>query len=80
MLRFGHLQALAEEAGSLRQALEDRKLVERAKGAVIQRNSVGEEEAFLRLRKLASHRNCKLIEVAREVLAADEVFQQAEDR
>jgi response regulator NasT len=74
MLRFGHFQALAKEAADLRQALEDRKLIERAKGAVIKRAGVDEDEAFRRLRKLASNHNQKLADVARQVLTADEIF------
>jgi response regulator NasT len=77
LLRFGHFQALAKEADSLRQALEDRKLVERAKGAVMKRLGVGEEEAFRRLRGFARSRNRRLAEVARDVLTAEELFRQA---
>jgi AmiR/NasT family two-component response regulator len=76
MLRFGHFQTLAAEAASLRQALEDRKLIERAKGTVMRRLRVDEEEAFRRLRKLASVQNRKLVEIARDVGAAEEVFRQ----
>ena len=74
MLRFGHFQALAKESADLRQALEDRKLIERAKGAVTRRLGVDEEDAFRRLRKMASDRNRKLAEVAQQVMAAEEVF------
>jgi response regulator NasT len=75
VLRFEHFQQLSKEASTLRQALEDRKLIERAKGAVMRRSGVGEEEAFRRLRKAASEQNRRLVEVAQEVLAAEEVFQ-----
>jgi AmiR/NasT family two-component response regulator len=78
MLRFGHFLALAKEAASLRQALEDRKVIERAKGAVMKRMGLDEEEAFRRLRKLASDRNRKLIDVARDIVAAEDVFRQME--
>jgi two-component system, response regulator PdtaR len=74
MLRFQQFLTLAREAADLRQALEDRKLVERAKGAVMRRVRVDEEEAFRRLRKLSSTTNRKLTEVARDVLAAEDVF------
>ncbi|HZU36666.1 MAG TPA: response regulator [Gemmataceae bacterium] len=76
MLRFSHFQTLAQEAADLRQALEDRKQIERAKGAVMKRVGVDEEEAFRRLRKLASDQNRKLIDIARQVGKADEVFRQ----
>jgi AmiR/NasT family two-component response regulator len=78
MLRFGHFQALAREATDLRQALEDRKLIERAKGAVVKRVGVDEDEAFRLLRMWSSNHNTKLAEVARRVTAADEIFQELE--
>jgi response regulator NasT len=74
MLRFRHFQALAKEAQDLRQALEDRKVIERAKGALMKRLRVDEEEAFRRLRSFASEQNVKLVEVGRRILAAEEVF------
>ena len=77
--RFREFQGVAREAAELRQALEERKLVERAKGAVMRRLHVDEEEAFRRLRKLSSKRNRKLVEVAREVLDAEGVFHQLDD-
>jgi response regulator NasT len=78
MSRFRHFQALAKEATDLRQALEDRKVVERAKGAVMRRLRVDEEEAYRRLRKLASNGNHKLAEVAHRLLDAEEVFRDLE--
>ena len=74
MMRFDHFQALRKETADLRQALEDRKLIERAKGIVVRRLAVEENEAFRRLRKLASNKNLKLVEVARQILASDELF------
>jgi response regulator NasT len=74
MLRFQHFQALSREAADLRQALEDRKVIERAKGALMRRLRVDEEEAFRRLRKLASGENLKLVDLSHRILAAEEVF------
>jgi AmiR/NasT family two-component response regulator len=74
MSRFRHFVDLAKEAAETRQALEDRKIIERAKGIVVKRTLVDEEEAYRRLRKLASDRNSKLVEVARMVVAAEEIF------
>jgi len=76
MTRFQSWQALRKEAADLRQSLEDRKLVERAKGVVTRRVGVPEAEAFRRLRKFASDHNRKLADVAREVLGAEEVFEK----
>jgi response regulator NasT len=74
MQRFGQFLALAKEASDLRQALEDRKLIERAKGVLMKRLQVSEEESFRRLRKLSSDRNRKLVEIAREVVNAEDIF------
>jgi response regulator NasT len=74
--QFEQFQALRKEAGDLRQALEERKVIERAKGAVVRRVDVPEAEAFRRMRKCASDRNLKLVDVARKVLTAEEVFHE----
>jgi two-component system, response regulator PdtaR len=79
-LRFDQFRQLSQEAASLRQALEDRKLIERAKGIVMKRLRVDEEDAFRRLRRLASDQNAKLVEVAQQTVSADEVFQELERR
>lgn len=78
MLRFGHFQALKREAADLKQALDDRKVIERAKGALVRRLKVGEDDAFRRLRESASSKNLKLVEAARRVMAAEEVFTSLE--
>jgi response regulator NasT len=77
---FEQFQALRKEAADLKQALEERKVIERAKGSIVRRMGLPEDEAFRRLRKYASDRNLKLVEVARRVLAAEEVFQEMDVR
>ncbi len=74
--RFAEFQSVSKEAADLRQALEDRKSIERSKGIIMKRLHVDEEEAFRRLRRVASNQNRKLIEVARRIFDADEVFHQ----
>ena len=76
--RFEHVQALRREAAELRQSLEERKIIERSKGVVMRRTGASEEEAFRRLRKLSSNQNRKLIDVARSVMAAEEIFTELE--
>jgi response regulator NasT len=78
MSRFQHFMALTREAADLRQALEDRKIIEKAKGIVMRRLRVDEEESFRRLRKHASDQNLKLAEVGRRVIAAEEIFHDLE--
>jgi len=72
MRRFGQFQALRKQAADGRQALEERKLVERAKGLLMKQAAVDEEEAFRRLRKAARDRNQKLAEVARFMLTGEQ--------
>jgi response regulator NasT len=78
MSRFEQFQALRHEAADLKQALEDRKLIERAKGLLMKKASLDEAEAFRRLQKLSSDQNRKLVEIARALLTAEEAFQQPE--
>jgi AmiR/NasT family two-component response regulator len=72
--RFEQFGELQREANSLRQALEDRKVIERAKGILMKRSGLAEDEAFRRMQKLASQKNQKLVEVARSLVTADEAL------
>jgi response regulator NasT len=69
--RFDQFQALRQEAADGRQALADRKIIERAKGVLMKKTGLDEETAFLRLQKLARDRNQKMVEVAEMVLRAN---------
>ena len=73
--RFQQFEAVRKEAADLRQALEDRKLVERAKGILMKRAGLDEQAAFQRLQRLASERNQKMAEIARMILFAAEAFE-----
>ena len=70
--RFEQFRALQHEAADLRQALEDRKVVERAKGVLMRRSGTDEADAYRRLQKLATDRRCKLAEAARWVLTVED--------
>jgi two-component system, response regulator PdtaR len=67
--RFSEARALEEEVADLGERLETRKVVERAKGLLMQQG-VSEPEAFHRLQKLAMDRRKSLREVAEAVLLA----------
>jgi response regulator NasT len=67
--RHAELQALREEAESLAEALETRKIVERAKGILMAREGLTEEEAFSRLRR-ASQVSGRPMKVVAEALIA----------
>jgi response regulator NasT len=72
--RCEEFQTLQQEAEDLRQALADRKLIERAKGLIMKHLNLDEQEAFRRLQKLASSKNKKLIEIAEMVLTTAEAL------
>jgi response regulator NasT len=72
--RFEQFQALRKEAANLKQALEDRKAIEKAKGLLMKKAGLDEADAFRRLQKLASDRNKKLVEIAQMILTAEEAF------
>jgi AmiR/NasT family two-component response regulator len=74
MQRFEEFRALRKEAGELRGALEDRKVIERAKGILMKKAVLDEPAAFHRLQKLARDQNQKVVEVARMILRAEEAF------
>jgi two-component system, response regulator PdtaR len=74
--RFEQFQSIAREMDELRQNLENRKLIERAKGILMKKAALDEEAAFLRLQKLARDQNQKLVEVARTLIQVEQVFQQ----
>lgn len=74
MRRFEQFQQLQSEADNLRQALADRKVIERAKGIIMKRAQLDEQEAFRRLQKLASEKNKKLIDLATMIVTAEEAL------
>jgi AmiR/NasT family two-component response regulator len=76
---FDEAQVLRQQVADLTRQLEERKVIERAKGVIVRRIGLDEAEAFARMRKLASDRNLKLIDVARSILTAEEVFGELEE-
>jgi response regulator NasT len=66
--RFEQFRELVDQVDSLKQALEDRKTIERAKGAIMAEKQLGEAEAFAILRSRAQNARVKMIEIARGVL------------
>ena len=78
MRRFEQFQALHKESADLKQALEDRKVIERAKGLLMKKAHLDEQDAFRRLQQLARDTNKKLVEIANTILLAERAFQPAE--
>ena len=71
--RFREFQELRAENEDLRQALTDRKVVERAKGILMASQNLTEPDAYRRLQKLAQSKRKRLVEVAEAILTAAEL-------
>jgi two-component system, response regulator PdtaR len=67
MARFGDTQAQAQANAELKDSLEARKVVERAKGVLMSRG-MGEEEAYLHIQEQARSRRITMRQAAEEIL------------
>lgn len=68
MARFQHGQALRQELAATKGELQDRKLIDRAKGLLMQRQGLSEQAAFEKMRKIAMDKGLKLADVAQRML------------
>jgi len=66
--RFQELSALTEANATLQQTLHNRKVIERAKGALMKRHRWSEPDAFRRMQRAAMSRRVALIDLAQDVL------------
>jgi response regulator NasT len=74
LIRFKQFQALRQEVVDLREALEARKVIEKAKGILMRRLGLTEEEAFRRLQRQSQVGNRKLAQVAEAIVVADQML------
>ena len=75
LARFDTMESIQKENVDLKDALETRKLVERAKGILIDRMKLGEAEAFRKLQKISRDKCQTMKQTASEIIQADAVFQ-----
>lgn len=73
MARFGEFRTLEKEVGKLEEALEARKLIERAKGVLMELHGLRESEAFHRIRKTSMDARKSMKEVAEAILLTHEM-------
>ncbi len=71
--RFKEFRVLEKEAQGLRDTLETRKLVERAKGILMDTQELKEAEAFRKIQKLSMNTRKSMREIAEAILLAHEV-------
>ena len=72
--RFNAFSRLQNELEQTKSALEERKVIDRAKGILMKAKNLSEEQAYTLLRKTAMNENRKIAEVAQSVVTAAELF------
>jgi response regulator NasT len=72
--RFNAFDRLQTELEQTKSALEERKVIDRAKGILMKAKNLSEEQAYALLRKTAMNENRKIAEVAQSVVTAAELF------
>jgi response regulator NasT len=72
--KFNEFQAMRKESAELRQALEERKIIERAKGILMKNAALDPAQAFQRIEELALAKGHKTAEIAEMIVVADNVF------
>ena len=72
--RFEHEEMLRRELAEARTQLADRKLVDRAKGLLMQRHQIGEPDAYARIRKAAMDKGLKMSDVAQRIVDAADLL------
>ena len=72
--RFNAFSRLQTELEQTKSALEERKVIDRAKGILMKAKNLSEEQAYALLRKTAMNENRKIAEVAQSVVTAAELF------
>jgi response regulator NasT len=72
--RFNAFARLQDELDRTKSALEERKVIDRAKRILMQAKNLSEEAAYALLRKTAMNENKKIAEVAQSVITAAELF------
>ena len=74
IFRFNAFARLQDELDRARSALDERKVIDRAKGVLMKVKSLTEEEAYTLLRKTAMQQNRKIAEVSQSVIAAADLL------
>ena len=72
--RFNAFARLQAELDHAKVALEERKIIDRAKGVLMQAKKLSEDKAYALLRTTAMNENKKIVEIAQSVLTAAELL------
>jgi response regulator NasT len=72
--RFEEQQSLKSELLQTKNALHERKNVDKAKGIIMKTKSLSEDQAYSALRKLAMNHNKRIGEIAEQIISAAEIL------
>ena len=74
LAQFKREQKLLDELSDTKSKLAERKVIERAKGLLMERQHFTEEQAYQKLRSMAMSKNLKLSEVAQRILDVEDLL------
>jgi len=69
-----HLQAMSDELDTVRASLNERKVVERAKGLLMAARTLSEDAAYKVLREAAMNQSRRIVDVAERIIEAHELL------
>ena len=72
--RFNAFSRIQDELDRTKSALEERKIIDRAKGILMKAKDLSEDKAYALLRKTAMNENKKIVEIAQSVITAAEML------
>lgn len=67
------VERLKEEVSSLKESIESRKVIEKAKGRLMERDKLSEAEAFRRMQRLAMDRRISMRQLAEAILLTESI-------
>ena len=73
--RFNQTQGLIDELNDTKEKLSDRKIIERAKGILMQQKQFSEEEAYTQMRKSAMNNGQPMVELAKRIISVFEMLE-----
>lgn len=76
LARFGEFRELEKEVGDLNETLETRKLVDRAKGILMDTQGLTEQEAFRKIQKMSMNSRKPMKEIAQAIVLAQDAKSQ----
>lgn len=77
LVNFEKSKQLEYRLQQMSEAMEARKIVERAKGILMRQTGSGEETTYLKLQRTARNENRKLVEVARAIVTAEQLRRES---